>query len=269
MRRMTKNMAMGLLAATVAMGTVTGAVANQLRDIKWKKIEGKAHDISVGGEKNVAWKTGGAKVGGGYEIFRYGNKEWQKMTGEGLRIDVGPDGVPWMVNASHDIYKFAGGPWTKMPGKAIDVGIGKGGSVWVIGTIRVNGGYSIHRWTNNKWERIPGGALRIDVGPDGNAWVVNDKGFTFRYTGTGWTRLPGPPARDIGVGANGTVWIVDREQLPYGGRIWRFEGHLKGWARVNGQLTNITVDSKGSVWGRNKAGDIYAHPRSPVFGYWD
>ncbi|HAA91012.1 MAG: hypothetical protein CMM48_13995 [Rhodospirillaceae bacterium] len=271
MKRIFAVAAAGLFANAVVFGTSFDASANQARKLAWKQVEGNAFDIGVGG-KNITWKTGGAKSADGFEVFRYGKKFWSKFTGTGLRIDVDPKGVPWIVSASHKIYRFAGGKWDHLPGRATDIGIGANGAVWITGTDKVPGGHSIFRWDGKKWKRVPGGAVRIDVGPDGNPWVVNNKGHVYFYTGQKFHRVPSPRARDIGIGAKGTVWIVDWFNGKYGGRPWRRQGKnplFGSWTMFEGQLVNISVDSKGAPWGRNKQGKIWAHRRSPVFQRWD
>src|SRR5262249_26286183 len=98
--------------------------------------------------------------------------------------------------------------WGKLPGLARDIGAGADGSVWVIGTNPVgNDGVGDFRWTGSDWEAIDGGGVRIDVDEGGNPWVVNSGGQIFRRINDRWQLLPGL-ARDIGAGADGSVWVI-------------------------------------------------------------
>jgi hypothetical protein len=72
-------------------------------------------------------------------------------------------------------------------------------------------------------------------------------------SGVRWDLLPGK-ARDIGVGANGTVWVIGTAAAPGGYSIHRWTG--SAWQRIAGGAVRIDVDGAGNAWIVNNAGDI-------------
>src|SRR5262249_12506057 len=68
--------------------------------------------------------------------------------------------------------------------------------------------------------------------------------------GASWVNVPGG-ALDIGVGSEGSVWIVGTDQS-----VWKYASG--GWVKANGALTNIAVDNKGNPWGVNVNTQIYS-----------
>ena len=133
-----------------------------------------------------------------------------------MRIDVGPDGNPWVVQSTGVIFRYNGASFELMPGLPSDIGIGEDGSVWIIGTNPIGNEYDISYWNGSGWTAVPGGAVRIDVGPDGNPWIVQSTGVIFEYVNGTWEMRPGL-ASDISIGGNGDVWIVGTNAVA-GGR---------------------------------------------------
>ena len=85
---------------------------------------------------------------------------------------------------------------------------------------------------------MQGGANRIDVDPQGNAWTVNGAHEIWRYTGSGWVKMPGA-ALDIGIGSNGAVFVVGTagDVYKWNGSSWDSRGGSNG--------VSITVSSQG------------------------
>jgi len=138
--------------------------------------------------------------------------------------------------------------WQRMPGEATDIGIGAEGSVWVVGSDERDGGFGIYQWTGSNWIRAAGAAVRIDIDPSGNPWIVNDRHELYRYRDGIWQHLPGE-ARDVGIGANGAVWVVS------GGGVFRWNGI--SWDRTSGSATRIDVSPSGQPWVVDSTGDVY------------
>jgi hypothetical protein len=96
--------------------------------------------------------------------------------------------------------------------------------------------------------RIPyAGAVRIHVGPDGNAWVVNSSGQIRRYDGADWTLMPGA-AKDIGIGSDGSVFVVGTD-------VYKWSGST--WVQRDGGLSEITVGAFGVPFGVNAANQLW------------
>ncbi len=153
------------------------------RSGNWVRLHGAAHDIGVGADGSV-WVVGVTERRGGYEIYKLGNYGWIRVEGTGVRIDVDPQGRPWVINHDDEIFRLENGIWRRMPGKAKDIGIGADGSVWVIGADDRAGGYGVYRFNGTGWDKVPGSARQVSVGPDGEPWVVNRDGDIFRSLGS-------------------------------------------------------------------------------------
>ncbi|MEX0618692.1 MAG: hypothetical protein WDZ76_05725 [Pseudohongiellaceae bacterium] len=130
-------------------------------------------------DSTEGWFIGGRPESGGYSIYRRAGRGWQQMPGSGVRMG-GHYESPWLVNNRYEIYRWVGNHWQRLPGSAQDVADG-----WVIGTDRRSGGYSIYRWNGRGWQRMPGGAVEIE-GNFEHPRVINNRGETFRWTGSRW-----------------------------------------------------------------------------------
>jgi len=227
----------------------------------WQQLPGTANDVGVGAN-GAAWMVGTNATSGGFGIYRWNaaTNNWDQMPGGAVRIDVDPQGNAWIVDSSDKIFRWDGSRWIQVPGAAKDVGIGANGAVWVVGTNKVAGGYGIYRWDNNNWTQLPGvGGVRIDVDPRGFAWVVNEARNVFRFETSGfswygskekWIPVPGA-ALDVGIGANGAVYVVGQDN-----GVYQWTG--SGWTKRDGAFTDISVDQKGNPWGVNSSKAIYA-----------
>ena len=139
----------------------------------WQQMQGDARDIGIGADGSV-WVA----AGGG--IFRWNGVSWDRTSGSAVRIDVDPQGIPWIIDHTDDIYQLIGGRWIKRPGYARDIGIGADGSVWVIGTSSGSGGHGIFRWTGSFWNQVHGSARQISVDPAGSPWVLGTGGEIYQ-----------------------------------------------------------------------------------------
>ena len=146
--------------------------------------------------------------------------------------------------------------WSLLPGAAVDVAA-SANALWVIGTNPVPGGYGLHRWDGKSFVAASGGAVRIDLDPQGNPWVVNNAGKAFRWAGSAWVGLPGDNAQDIGVGANGTAWLVGGAKVPGGFSIFRWNAGTNKWDAMPGGALRIDVDPQGNAWVVNDAGSVF------------
>lgn len=79
-----------------------------------------------------------------------------------MRVEVDPQGRPWVVNAGGERLRFVRGSWQRLPGLLRDIGIGANGAVWAVGVERVAGRSPVYRWNGRDWDLVPSGAVRID-----------------------------------------------------------------------------------------------------------
>ena len=117
---------------------------------------------------------------GGFGIYRFTGTSWERVDGGAVRITVGPQGVPWVVNAAGNIFKRVGAGWQQQPGLAVEIDANAAGTVWVLGRSAVPGGFGPFRWTGTNWMAVDGGATHIAVGPNCLPWVSNSGGEIFR-----------------------------------------------------------------------------------------
>jgi hypothetical protein len=143
--------------------------------------------------------------------------------------------------------------WNILPGSATDIGA-SAGATYVIGTTAEGSGFGIHKWNGTDWTKISGSAVRIDVENNGNPWVVNSLGEIFKRDGSSWKLLPGK-ARDIGIGAEGSVYIIGRTAEAGGYGIYKWNG--SDWTKISGAGVRITVDHTGTPWIIDSAGSVY------------
>lgn len=205
-----------------------------------------ARDVAVG--KDGSYWIIGSEIGGtgGYEIFKWDatNGKWTPIAGSGVRISVGPDGKPWIVDKFGHILKYTGTNWVQLSGTGNDIGLGADGTVWHVG---VDG--SLHKLNSDgtTWQDIDGEAIRIAVDPTGKPWIVNDKKEIYRYTGSGWQQIPGE-AVDVGIGADGTVIISGGERTDAGYQTLKWDADNNQWTVIAGiSSANVAVTPNGDA----------------------
>ena len=214
---------------------------------QWQRLPGSASDIGVGADGSV-WAIGTDERSGGFGIYHWLGSGWQRVDGGALRIDVNPEGIPWIVNDSHSIYRWQDGAWLRTGGNARDIGIGADGSVWV------TSGGGTYRYDEGDWLGVRGSGVRIDVDPSGIPWVVDHTNDIHQLIAGRWVRRSGK-ARDIGVGGDGSVWVVGTSDDDGSHPIYRWSG--VDWIRVPGSSRQISVGPDGYPWTANSNGNIY------------
>ena len=115
-------------------------------------------------------------------------------------------------------------------------------------------GGGIYRWNGFDWERTSGSAVRIDVDPYGTPWVIDHTDDIYELIAGRWIRRPGA-ARDIGIGADGSVWVIGTSSGSGGHDIFRWAGSR--WIQVFGSARQISVDPEGNPWVLGSGGEIY------------
>jgi hypothetical protein len=144
------------------------------------------------------------------------------------------------------------------PGLAQDVGVGADGSVWIIGRTPVAGGFNIAQLVRNEaggWSevKIGGGAVRVAVDPQGSPWVVNEPGNLYQYDKNNkrWKQVLTGAAWDVGVGADGSVWITGRTLVAGGLNIAQLvQDEAGGWSvrPTDHGGVGVSVGPEGRAW---------------------
>jgi len=154
---------------------------------------------------------------------------------------------------------------TVVQAKASDVGVGADGSVYVVGddSVSVTGGYNIYKVDScGCRHKLPDvGAIRVAVSPQGVPWVVSKTNLIFRYNGDtkAWVQMPGT-ATDVGIGADGSVFIIGTEfaTVTGGNIIEKWNG--SGWNKMPDCAgVHIAVDPHGTPWVVNKSNIVFQY----------
>lgn len=207
-------------------------------------MPGNGIDVGVGSNGTVY------SITASQAIQYWTGSTWVAIPGYAVRVAVDSDGHPWVINGSSEIYRWVNGAFRQVSGAAFDIGIGgpDGGAVWVIGT-----DYHPYRWNGSAFVGIDGIGSRIAVDGSGSPWIVNSSGDLYRRVGGiggSWALIQTGCATDVGIGANGAVWITGASSLS--GRVYRcYSGGSAVWPRF-GSLpvggVSIAVAPDGTPW---------------------
>lgn len=215
-------------------------------------IEGK--DIGIGADGSIfIVNTDVTPNSSGYSISKLVNNTLTPLPDCGaVRVAVSPTGVPWVVTKAHKILKFNGTGWDELPGRATDIAIGGNGGVFAIGDIEtsVTGGNNIMKWTGTAWEdMLDCAAIRIAVTPAGIPWVVNKSGLVYKFGGTYlWSVMDNVTASDIGIGADGSIFVTGKSNGGTNPDIFKFDGFYN-WNNIGvSGGANISVTPDGKAW---------------------
>jgi hypothetical protein len=147
---------------------------------QWVQVPGKARRIGIGSWGHVFVIGAGSATTGNVFQLNSDGVSWTNLQGNAERIDVDPNGIAWIVDASNNIFRRHNNQWQSVPGKAQDIGIGANSDVYVVGINAVPGGFGLYKWTGSGWMRQPRGVVRVSAGYKGHPWVIDNDGFIFR-----------------------------------------------------------------------------------------
>ncbi|HKE83461.1 MAG TPA: tectonin domain-containing protein [Vicinamibacterales bacterium] len=183
-----------------------------------------------------------AQQGKDANVYQWNGSRWMPFNGYGIRLSVGPDGQPWVVNSSHEIFRAMNGAFQKLPGEAKDIGVGGDGSAWIIGTDD-----QVYRWNQNNWQKMPGSGIAISVDPSGSPWVIGADQQIYRWVNSQFTLQQGK-AIDIAAGSN--VWIIGTDNT-----VYQLQGN--DWKPMGGVGVRISAGAPGTAWIVNDFGQIF------------
>lgn len=254
------------LPATFSSASTASTLRNP-SGTSWTQIPGAARDVGIGPDSSCTITVIGTdSLAGGGGVYVWGGTKWfgPVLGGSGMRITVNLGGLPRIVNKSNSIYRLlfnnnGGIFWSQMPGAGTDIASGADGSLWVIGTNPVSGGGGIWVYANPWVQPYGGGGKRIAVDPSGQPWIVNSNHQIFCHNMVGWVLIPGA-ANDIGVGANGEVWVIGTNAVGGGFGIYTWSGGctaVGSWSEIPGGGVAISVGTDGLPFVVNSSGQIY------------
>jgi hypothetical protein len=147
----------------------------------WELLPGRAREVAVGAN-GAAWCLSAADFApGGGSIHIWNGRDWDHVDGAAVKIAVGPDEQPWIINSAGQIFRRSGQGWELLPGLAREIAIGVDGMVWCLSAATDSAGESsIHFWNGSDWDHVPGAAVKVSAGAPGAVWLVNSQHQIFR-----------------------------------------------------------------------------------------
>ncbi len=245
--------------------------ASSLRNVNgtsWHQIPGSARDVGIGPDSGCTISVVGTdNLPGGGGVYVWTGTQWigPIAGGSGARITVSTGGLPRVVTKTNAIFRLLFGgsgalAWQQLAGAGTDIASGADGSLWIIGTNATGGSGGVWEFTGSGWQQPLGGAGgRIAVGPDGQPWIVNASHQIFCHSQTGWLQIPGA-AHDVGIGADGVVWVIGTNPVGGGFGIYRWNGTCSPagtFDSIPGGGVAISVGTDGLPFIVNSAGSIY------------
>jgi len=164
--------------------------------------------------------------------------------------------------------------WPIRPGGALDIGVGTGlweDAVWIVGTNNI-----VFKWipSANSWlPTLDMTAIHIAVQADGVPWVIRPDQTIYQRsssspTSGSWIQRPGT-ANDIGVGADGSVWIVGTSPVSGGYGMFKWNGATWIMDATGRGATRIAVDATGKPWIVDSSSQILQRTSAdPLGGSW-
>jgi hypothetical protein len=226
----------------------------------WERIEGGGYEIAVGSEGSV-YVVGTTQVNGtqGHDVYQLLPVRRLVPLVVATKIAVAADGALWHLNALRDIYRGL----TQIDGKGLEIAAGRDGSVYVIGTTRQPGahGNDVYKFNGSGWNVVPlVAATKIAVAPDGTLWHLNDLGDVYR----GLEQVRAAKMREIGIGADGSVYLIWLRGRPRGGPgygLFRWFEPQGWYIFPETAATKVAVDPSGLPWVLNERLEIYRRVR--------
>lgn len=251
--------------------TADDAVALSGKYDEFEQLPGHLLDVGAG-SGGAVWGIGTGLVGsgaGGHTVHAWTGSSWFRVTGAADRIAVGPDGVPWLVNAQNEIYRRTTSDWNtgsfqQLVGCAHDIGIGANGDAWIIDCVGASGGFRVSKWNGSSWNRTSdfGAGVRIAVAADGIPWIVNDIGKVFRRStpstlGGSWEEIPAAALNTI----QDTVEPISATDIAIGTSLALSPAVPKVWVTSNhsggGYSINLWDEQTGSGSGGSQVPDEF------------
>jgi len=112
--------------------------------------------------------------------------------------------------------------------------------------------------------RPSGKAIDVGIGPEGTIWIIDNNDAIKRWTGSGWASVPGGALR-VAVTPDGRPWAVNR-----GKQIYENLPGSNSWILQPGGASDIAVSYKNEVWITSDNGTYLWNPSldSKTQGSW-
>lgn len=222
---------------------------------QWTKLPGAGTYVGAGADGNV-YTIGGKEFNKDGPVFKWNGSDWEKTGKDGLKVTSDKEGQAWVINSKREIWCQQKMGWAKMPGAATDIAIGGNGAIFVVGGKEFGKEGEVFKWDKNVNNWVVFGdkkAVHIAVDENGFPYIIDMKGEIWKRNKENlYSKLPGA-ASDIGIGANGSVWILGigaNKSTP-------FEWQGNDWRKDDGGGVQISVDNNGKAWLVNAKREIF------------
>lgn len=262
----TANTSTGTTAGASVVGQPSagsGAPKGRLDEpLQYRKLSATARDISIGADGSVfivTYNDGG--------LARWSNRRNAFISFPGVftRIAVTPDGKPWGITTKGEVYRNDGTLWHLVRNiVAQDIAIAYNGTVMVSDTQNTIQKYDpasglFSRITVDGDAPPPTGA-RLALNPKGEPWTLDANGYVSRCDRSPCERLPAR-ARDIGIGPEGSVIILDTSRVL---RRWdESAGEFQRMDSIGDPVDALAVGPRGKPWLLSISSQVWASELFP------
>ncbi len=247
------NIRKALLLTTLSLAAWSNPLPGKAT-VDWMQDNIRAKDVSVShdGQSYI--------IGTDKKVYKWNSQDWQPEGGRSdfEHIDASEDGIAALTE-SGSLYIKGDIGWVSTGVRAGDVGL-SAGQIWLAsaqnsagGLVTLQGEFDPTGEAMN-WTPVKGVLDRIDVDPEGRPWGVDNQGLVFVYADGTWIQdREAPKALDIGVGGDGSVYIVgaDYDEALGGGRVYSRNALTGEWSIQPGRLSAISVTPDGKAFGAN------------------
>lgn len=232
---------------------------NSNEALVFQKLAGAPRELAIGADGSVF------AVNFDSALLRWNNgqNKFLGFPGQFTRIAVAPDGKPWGVTSKGEVFRHDGTDWRLVYNiTASDVAVSYNGTVMVIGPqnylYKFNNALEqprFDRLSGPNENTAPPGGVRLALDPNGVPWVIQSDGYVARCDKLICTRLA-VRARDIGIGPEGSVFIVDSSKT-----LSRWNERSQSFDRlvtIADPVDQVAVGPLGKPWVINSKFEVWS-----------
>jgi hypothetical protein len=261
----------------------------------WVAFNAPARDIASSASAAI-WIISNQPNASGFRIQKWNGSAFQNESANGgaVRIAVGADGIPWVVDSAGNIHarssaSVSSGSWNWTgSGCATDIGVngvvGSAQHVWILGCTPGTNGFKVYKANGTGWTADSSGrGTRIAVDSTGRPVLANSLGEIWRKTSNSptsgtWVKLNNMVGTDVAVGSHvgaaaptDVVWSTNGNSLfvfdeqPAGvigipPAVQLSTGKVARFSAGTRTMTDITVGQAGAPYGIENGAAFFARP---------
>ncbi len=236
-----------LLWLSLCWGIALSAGAQTFSDPSpWRGVRGEAQALSIARDGFVVAAGQDARLW----TWRAADAAWTPLAGEGVRTAALRGGRYFAIRRDGELTFFDGLRIGLAGLRALDVAIDDAGAVYAI---RADGALMRRTGPADPWEALAAiGARRLATAPDNSVWLALAAGGIARWIDGKLEPVPGS-ARELAIGADGTVLAVDRD-----GILERWMPFSRSWEPepAPSDLASIALSPQNVPWAATTNGAI-------------